>query len=270
MVRSLIFICVNLVSIAAIPSFGQLPEDEIENLVRDYGQAYENLTKSRDKESVLQYVSTDLFSTIIKSNVVDNFGLIKSTYADFDAYLDRLLLTDGLTIQYEIIKILESRVRGNSGVVICDVAVKVVSRGEVWNSGTEFTTFTLKKFPDGWKILHFNVVSLEEEQNRGTCLTEVFKGSAGNYLVKTIVPVGATYQTNINNFVFNQASNIVYISLDGVNAYSWKKDGSVTKLARNGEGERVIASASNEDDAVYTIISKDLYPNNCVDFKVKN
>ncbi|MDZ7604096.1 MAG: nuclear transport factor 2 family protein [Cyclobacteriaceae bacterium] len=270
MVRSLIFICVNIVFITIIPCFGQSPEEEIENLVRDYGQAYENLTKSRDKESVLQYVSTDLFSTIIKSNVVDNFGLIKSTYADFDAYLDRLLLTDGLTIQYEIIKILESRVRGNSGVVICDVAVKVVSRGEVWNSGTEFTTFTLKKFPDGWKILNFNVVSLEEEQNRGTCLTEVFKGSAGNYLVKTIVPVGATYQTNINNFVFNQGSNIVFISLDGVNTYSWKKDGPVTKLARNGEGERVIASAVNEDEVVYNIISLDLYPTNCVDFKVKN
>ncbi len=270
MVRSFIFMWLTQFLVVSVPLFAQTPEEEIEQVVRDYSQAYENLTKSRDKENVLQYVSTDLFSTIIKSNVVDDFGLIKSTYADFDAYLDRLLLTDGLTIQYEVIKILESRVRGNSGVVICDVAVKVVSRGEVWNSGTEFTTYTLKKFADGWKILNFNVVSLEEEQNRGTCLTEVYKGSGGSYLVKTIVPVGATYQTNINNFVFNQGSNIVYISLDGVNAYSWKKDGTLTKLARNGEGASIIASADDEDEVVYNIISKDLYPANCVDFKVKN
>ena len=270
MVKSLFVFCLSLIIVTSVSLKAQTPEIEIEQVVRDYSQAYENLTKSRDKESVLQYVSTDLFSTIIKSNVVDDFGLIKSSYADLDAYLDRLLVTDGLTIQYEITKVLESRVRGNSGVVICDVAVRVVSRGEVWSSGTEFTTYTLKKFTDGWKILNFNVVSLEEEQNRGTCLTEVFKGSSGSYLVKTIVPVGPTYQTNINNFVFNQGSSLVYVSLDGVNTYSWRRDGPITKLARNGDGERMIASAANEDEVVFKIISLDLYPTNCVDFKVKN
>ena len=67
-----------------------------------------------------------------------------------------------MQVKYEIRDILRSRARGRSGVVVCEVAVQVSSKGEIWNKGTELTTFTLKQFKDGWKILNFNVVSLEE------------------------------------------------------------------------------------------------------------
>ena len=86
----------------------QKPEAEIERFIKDYAKAYENITKSRDKQSVLQYVSKDLFSTIIKSNVVDNFGLIQSSYADFDGYLEQLIRTEGMQVTYGIKSILRS------------------------------------------------------------------------------------------------------------------------------------------------------------------
>ncbi len=250
-------------------SYAQKPEAEIEQLIKDYAKAYENITKSRDKESVLKYVSKDLFSTIIKSNVVDNFGLIQSTYEDFDNYLEQLLRTDGMSVNYSVKDILRSKVRGRTGVVVCDVAVQVSSRGEIWNKGSEITTFVLKQFKDGWKILNFNVVSLEEEQNKGTCLTEVFKANSGNYMVKTIVPKGSTYETNVNNFEFNPGSGIIYISLDGENSYSWLRDGPITKLASGTQPEKVIGPGIDEYDAVLTIIKQDLYSNNCLNFKNK-
>jgi len=250
-------------------SNAQKPEAEIERFIKDYAKAYENITKSRDKESVLKYVSKDLFSTIIKSNVVDNFGLIQSTYEDFDNYLEQLLRTDGMSVSYEVKDILRSKVRGRTGVVVCDIAVQVSSRGEIWNKGSEITTFVLKQFKDGWKILNFNVVSLEEEQNKGTCLTEVFKANSGNYMVKTIVPKGSTYETNVNNFEFNPGSGIIYISLDGENSYSWLRDGPITKLASGTQPEKVIGPGIDEYDAVLTIIKQDLYSNNCLNFRNK-
>ncbi len=250
--------------------YGQKPEAEIEQFIKDYAKTYENITKSRDKQSVLNFVSKDLFSTIIKSNVVDDFGLIQSSYADFDAYLDQLLKADGMEVQYKVKNILRSILRGKSGVVLCEIAVQVSSKGEIWSKGTELTTFTLKKFTDGWKILSFNVVSLEEEQNKGTCLTEVFKASSGSYMVKTIVPMGGTYKTNVNNFEFNPGNDVIFIKLDSENSYSWVKDGPITKLAKGSQPEHVIGSAIDEYEAVLNIIRLDLYKNNCTDFKNKN
>lgn len=238
-------------------------------LVKDYARAYENITRTRDKQSVLQYVSKDLFSTIIKSNVVDNFGLIQSSYADFEGYLEQILRTEGMTVKYEIKEVLRSRARGKSGVVVCEVGVQVASKGEVWNKGTEITTFTLKQFKDGWKILNFNVVALEEEQNKGTCLTEIFKARSGDYMVKTIVPQGSTYSNNVNNFEFNPGNGIIYISIDGENSYSWLRDGPITKLANGNEPDRVIGPAIDEYEAVLNIVKLDLYSANCLNFKTK-
>lgn len=247
----------------------QKPEAELERFVKDYAKAYENITKTRDKQSVLKFVSKDLFSTIIKSNVVDNFGLIQSSYADFDGYLEQLIRTEGMLVNYDIKSILRSKVRGRTGVVVAEIGIQVSSKGEIWNKGTEITTFTLKQFKDGWKILNFNVVSLEEEQNKGTCLTELFKASTGNYMVKTVVPKGETYESNVNNFEFNPGNGIVYISLDGENAYSWFRDGPITKLAQGTQPEKVVGPAIDEYDAVLTIIKDDLYSNNCTNFKNK-
>ncbi|MCK5703388.1 MAG: hypothetical protein KAI29_19655 [Cyclobacteriaceae bacterium] len=249
--------------------FAQKPEAEIERFIKDYAKAYENITKTRDKQSVLKYVSKDLFSTIIKSNVVDNFGLIQASYADFDSYLEQVLRTDGMVVNYDVKDILRSKVRGKSGVVVCEIGVQVSSKGEIWNKGTELTTFVLKKFKSGWKILNFNVVSLEEEQNKGTCMTEVFKASTGNYMVKTIVPKGSTYEYNVNNFEFNPGNGIVYISLDGENSYSWLRDGPITKMAEGNQPEKVVGQAIDEHQAVLNIIKLDLYKSNCLTFKSK-
>ncbi len=249
--------------------YAQKPEAEIEKFVKDYAKAYENLTKTRDKETVLKYVSKDLFSTIIKSNVVDNFGLIQSSYAEFDNYLDQILRTDGMDIKYSVKSVLRSRVRGKTGVVVCEIEAQVTSKGEVWNKGTEITTFTLKEFKNGWKILNFNVVSLEEEQNKGTCMLEVFRASTGNYMVKTIIPKGNTYETNVNNFEFNPGSTIFFISMDGENSYSWMRDGAITKLASGNQAEKVIGSAIDEYEAVLNIVKLDLYQSNCIEYKTK-
>lgn len=249
--------------------FAQNPKADIERYVKDYAKAYENITKTRDKQSVLKYVSKDLFSTIIKSNVVDNFGLIQSSYADFDAYLEQILRTDGMEVKYVIKDILRSKVRGKSGVVVCEIAVEVSSKGETWNKGTELTTFVLKNFKSGWKILNFNVVSLEEVQYKGTCLMEIFKASTGSYLVKTIVPKGSTYESNINNFEFNPGNGIVYIRLDGETNYSWLRDGPITKLAEGNQPEKVVGPAIDEYQAVLNIIKLDLYKSNCLNFKIK-
>src|SRR5210317_1967468 len=99
--RKLLFSFAILMAFQTI-GYSESTEAVLVRLVKDYARAYENITKTRDKQSVLQYVSKDLFSTIIKSNVVDNFGLIQSSYADLDSYLEQVLRTDGMEVKYEV------------------------------------------------------------------------------------------------------------------------------------------------------------------------
>jgi hypothetical protein len=268
--RSISAVLFFMVTIFSFQSgFAQRPESEIEQFIKDYTKAYENITKTRDKQSVLQYVSKDLFSTIIKSNVVDNFGLIQSNYSDLDSYLDQIIRTEGMEVQYSVKDVLRSKVRGKSGVIVCEIGVQISSQGEIWNKGTELNTFVLKKFKNGWKILNFNVVSLEEEQNKGTCMVEVFKGSPGNYMVKTVVPKGSTYESNMDNFEFNPGNGIVYISLAGENTYSWIRDGAITKLAQGNQADQLVGDAIDEYQCVLNIVKLDLYKANCLNFKSK-
>ncbi len=269
-VRNLLFLISALLIMQSGFAQKQKPEDEIERFIKDFAKAYENITKTRDKESVLKYVSKDLFSTIIKSNVVDNFGLIQSGYEEFENYLDRILRTDGMDVNYIIKDVYTTKLRGRTGVVLCEIAVQISSNGEIWNKGTELTTFTLKKFnTGGWKILHFNVVSIEEEQNKGICLTEIFKASSGNYIVKTIIPKGQNYETNLNNFEFNRSRGVAYINVDNKSNYTWTRDQAVKKLAQGDKPEEEYEAAVDDYEALLNIIKYDLYKENCIEFKNK-
>jgi hypothetical protein len=250
-------------------ALAQKPEAEIENFVKDFTRSFENVTKTRDKESVLKFVSKDLFSTIVQSNVMDNFGLIQSTYSDFENYLDRLIQTEGMAVTYSVQDVLKSKVRGKTGVVVAELKTQEASKGQVWNKGSEITTFVLKNYKDGWKILHFTVVSLEEEKTKGTCLVEIFSASTGNYAAKTIVPAGNTYNTHLNTFEFSPAQGMMFVRLDNDNTYSWMREGPITKLAQGNNPEKAMGSAVDETDAVLTIIKNDLYTESCLEFRKK-
>lgn len=251
-------------------SWAQKPEAEIERFVRDFAHAYENLPKNRDEESVLKYVSKELNSTILKSNVMDNFGLIQSDYNDFKYHLKQLVETDGMSVTYKIKNIYKSKVQGQTGVVVCEIEAEVASRGVIWNKSTEMTTFALKKYNNGWKILHFFVVGLEDQQLKGICMLELFESSTGDFVVKTIVPKGNSYDSRLNTFDFNQRKNQSFIKVNNENSYTWGEDGTINKLNDENSSVKKIGTANDKNAAAMLIITKDLYKDNCTEFKVKH
>ncbi|MCC5931214.1 MAG: hypothetical protein JJU28_18340 [Cyclobacteriaceae bacterium] len=242
---------------------------EVEKVVRDFAKAYENVTKSKDKESVLKFVSRDLFSTIVNSNVIDNFGLIQSSYSDFEKYITHLATTDGMAIKYNIDKVLKTHVRGRTGVVVCDISVQVSDGKTIWSRGSEATVFTLKKFNDGWKILHFSVTSLEEELNKGTCLCEMFVAKTGDIVSKSIVPAGTSYSHKLDNFEIRHRGGPNFNIAVGENRYEWVRDGEIRKI-ESGGSSTVIGKAIDEHQAVLTILLQDLYKKECTEFRRKN
>jgi len=237
-----------------------------EQTVRSFTKAYENITRSKDPEQVLQYVSKDLFSTIINSSVADNFGLIRSTYQDFASYLTSLSKTDNLSVTYNIAEILKTNVRGKSGVVVCDINYEFKKGNVIQRKGREATTFVLRHGRDGWKIINFNVVNIEEELNIGQCVCEAYVASTGNYITKTTVPAGDSYEKKIDEFQINRGQGIYYISV-GDMEYTWIRDGDIKRVDRDSNKEIVVGTAVDELEAVLTIVQNDLYNSVCSDFR---
>ncbi len=269
MIRKSAIIFVALLLVSGI-SRAQKPETEIERVVRDFAQAYQNLARSRDAETVLKYVSKDLKSTILKSNVMENFGLIHSNYNDFQYHLKQIIDTDGMSIKYNIKNIYKSKVQGPTGVVVCEINVEVSSRGAIWNKGTEITTFVLKKEDDGWKIMHFFVVGLEDEQTKGICMLEVFESSLGDFVIKTIIPKGNEYESKLNTIDFSQGKKQLYIKANNDITYRWDEDGTINRLNKEDSSTKTIGKTKDKSGAAMLIITKDLYAGNCTEFKVKH
>jgi len=251
-------------------SIAQKPEAGVERFVKDFARAYENITKSRDIETVLKYVSKDLNSTILKSSVMDNFGLIQSDYSDFQYHLRQLVETDGMSIKYKIKSIYRSQVRGGTGVVVCEINVEVMSRGEIWSKGTEMTTFALKKQKGDWKIMQFFVVGLEEEQLKGICLLELFESSQGDFVIKTVIPQGESYDSKLNTVEFSKGDKQIYIKANNAITYTWDGEGMVNKLNDENSSVKGIGKATDRNNAAMIIITKDLYAENCTEFKLKH
>lgn len=251
----------------SINAKGQATGEGAEQTVIKFANAYEKLPQSKDINSVLSLVSKDLFSTIINSSVADNFGLIKSTYHDFEGYVTSLTRQSDVDIKYDINDILKTNFRGKSAVVVADISYQYNKGNTLLRKGTEATTFVLRYTKKGWKIINFNVVNLEEELNVGQCVAEVFLASTGNYMTKTTVPAGASYESNVDEFIINKGQNGVhFISVSG-NDYTWIREGNITKTD-NGS-ETMIGEAVDELEAVLTILENDLYDKQCSDFRRK-
>ncbi len=245
----------------------QATKEGAEQAVTNFAKAYENLPKSKDTKGILNMVSKDLFSTIINSSVADNFGLVRSTYGDFEGFVTSMSQQKDLSITYKVNKILKTNFRGKSAVVVCDISYQYKKGNVVQRKGVEATTFVLRFYKDGWKILNFNVVNLEEELNVGQCACEVFTASTGNYMTKTTVPAGASYSKEIDEFEINKGQGGIYFISSGDKDYTWIRDGEIKRKDASTNKEIVIGTAVDELEAVLTIVRNDLYANKCSEFR---
>lgn len=255
-------------SVLALDVKAQATKEGAEQTVTKFASSFENITKSKDVNSILDLVSRDLFSTIINSSVADNFGLIRSTYQDFEAYLVSITKENDLSIQYKINKILKTNVRGKSAVIVCDISYQYKRGNTLLRKGVEATTFVLRHYDKaGWKIINFNVVNLEEELNVGQCVCEVFAATTGNYLTKTTVPAGASYESKIDEFLISRGQGGLYFITNGSTEYTWVRDGDIKKTDKASNKVTVVGRAVDELEAVMVILQNDIYASKCSEFR---
>ena len=251
------------------------PENEAE-LRKQFGEfidAYSNLEANKDKFAVLKHMSKDVQSTIIFFYVGGRASTVVGDYAGFSAFMDKIINTQGLEIKYEVTKIPRIYVSGERGVVVYVVEYDVQKNGTSWSRGNETVTLTYKKLEGEWKILQYSIINIEDEKLRGACICELYGDGTGDYVAKTTIPSGRTYDTDLNTFEFTKLGDERIVKT-AKNAYRWDKDGSIF-LRENAlpgvqakEVKLGISDTYNKKDVLTMILKKHIYVETCTEIKI--
>lgn len=244
-------------------------EQRLKAIVLEFAEAYAKVGETKDIKGVVKYIHPKVSATLVSSNVNENVKVTNSDYASFRRYLAMITRAENVKIDYELADLLHIQSRGTIGVVAYVVEYVNKKNGEVWAKGSETVTLTFKKFDEEWKIIHYTIVGIEDEKNRGGCRCEIFEGNKNDYVVKTTVPAGRSYETTLNNFEFRSAPRNAQFVIVKDKKYIWEADGELWRTDAAGEQTDKLVRAVEHTEVILSILRQDLFAENCAKIKIK-
>lgn len=267
------FLCIPLL-LSAQDANNEETQKLLEGYVNDFATAYAKLPESKDKSSVLKFFSKRMQSTIFYFSVSDNVRMNNSGFEGFSGYLNQLMTTEGMEIKYAVTGILQNYVNQDVATVVATIGYELQQADGFHVKGQETVTFAWKKINGEWQIVHFTVMGTEDEKLRGTCLCEIFSSSGDEYVVRTTVPNGKSYNTGFNEFETRKAGEDIFIKVKSDNAVFkltsdgevWLQDGTNNAVDKMNEVSR-IGKAGGVKGAILLVIKHHIYPGNCTSIK---
>ncbi len=251
-------------------------EKELEDNIYAFAKAYASIPETKDKGSVLKYFSRKFRSTIFYFSVSEKAKSQTSNYDGFNGYLDGLLLAENMLIKYDVKEIIRNHVSGDVGTTVFVVEYELNQDGGVHVKGHETVTMAWKRIDGLWQVVHFTVLGTEDEKFSGTCLCEIFASQGDQFIVKTTVPSGRSYNTSFNEFQSRQADQETYIKTSdntvfklASNGEVWQQNGSLSSIDKLDEVQR-LGKAGGVKGALLLIIQHHIYPDNCTKIQYKD
>ncbi|MDX2245175.1 MAG: nuclear transport factor 2 family protein [Bacteroidia bacterium] len=271
--KSMYYLALMAVMFLLKPTYLQAQTDvETEKLIisqlRAFAEAYVNLPNSKNKANVLRYFSKDATSNIFVFNISGLSRVQNGDYNGFDAYLDNLIRTQGITIGYEIGDRIDVEVSGNVATLVYRVNYETKIPDGIWVKGRELVTMALEKKAEEWKIVHYTFMQVEDEKLKGTCLCELFTsdGEDAEVVAKTTVPSGRSYTTKFDNMEFRTTGSDQMIKVQE----KYFKRAGTGKLLAIKDGEEVEIGISNSKRETVLLVIEALYKDSCARIKAKN
>lgn len=253
----------------------------IKKNLMEFAAAYSKLGETQDVKAVMNHMAKDVTSTLVTFNISDRGSVLNSDYEGFYSYLNKIVRTKGLKINYDVKDILKNEVRGAIGVIVYTVEYEITKNNEIWSKGSETVSMVFRNDmrTGDWQIAHYSVIGTEDERIKGVCSCELYKSStgvnSGNYLVKTIVPSGKNYSTMVSNFEFlyenPEGKGGERTIVVGDNSYRWTQTGDIFSLKEDGSQGDLIAKSHPNDEvlAIMSVLKYDIYSDNCTNINLK-
>jgi ketosteroid isomerase-like protein len=243
----------------------------------EFIEAYAGIEKNKDASKVLKHVSPDVISTLVSFDLTGKMNILYSDYKGFAGYLDKLMTTENLAVNYNLDNIDKIYISGNIAVVVYGVAYENKRGGEIWSKGYENVSLTYKKIAGEWKIVQYIVTQIEDEKTKVSCICELTVENGGqDFVMKTTIPSGRSYVTELNpiGFMFPNDAKMIVI---GEKYYKWLPSGDINYMEEPvGESTKItetkIATVTDQNDrqkAVEIILTQHYYKTICNEVQVK-
>ena len=252
-----------------------------EDLLKEYAtafvEAYSKFTKTKDKQSVLKFMSGKVSAMLVNSNLQGTLHPFTSNYEGFVEYLDKLLAAEDMHLEYKLTKIARVAIVGEVGTVIYDAEYKIEKEKALWSKGFETVYLVFKKDKElgVWQIVHYTTLTMEDEKQRGDCFCEFFMSDKQNFMTKTLLPSGKSYDSKLNNFVFTQEGEKNIVNVDG-KTFEWrdKKEVYGRRISLNPNPKKpepieILGMADKIPDVIAVILRQGLYYKNCSNLKIR-
>jgi hypothetical protein len=242
----------------------------------EFIDAYANIEKTKAKHKVLGYMSNEVISTLVSFNLSGKMNILYSDYKGFTSYLEKLTTTEGLSINYVLENIDKIYVNGNIAMVVYGVNYENKKGGQIWSKGHETVSLTYKKVLGEWKICQYVVTQIEDEKTKVSCICELSaENNAQDFAVKTTIPSGRSYQTELSPVGFMYPENAKMIVI-GEKYYKWLPNGDINYLEEPTEAEAAIketnigkvADQNNRQQAIELVLTKHYYKNVCSEVQI--
>ncbi|TAH20537.1 MAG: hypothetical protein EAZ08_05575 [Cytophagales bacterium] len=247
----------------------QEEEEELAKIAKSFVETYTKFSQTKDKKSILDFMSEKVSAMLVNTNVQGTVQPFTSDYAGLITYLDKLIDSEDVALDYTLSKIARVAVVGEIGTVFYDAEYKIQRDGSYWSKGFETVYLVFKKEKGFWKIIHYTTLTIEDEKLRGDCYCEFFTSAGKGYIARTTIPSGKSYEAKLNTFSF--VENI--ITVDG-KVFEWKNKTEVYgKGAKNTTGvpaeDSLLGVAKTEEEVIALILKASLYTTNCANIKIR-
>ncbi|MEZ4687637.1 MAG: hypothetical protein R3B47_16710 [Bacteroidia bacterium] len=258
-------------------SLGQNDTEELlKQYVREFCSSYSKLPETKDPSSVLQHVAKTARSAIFYFGMADNIRNFTSSYDGFAKYMEHVANNEEMSIRYEVADFLDVRIDSNVATTVFTVHYELQESGGFHAKGTEIVNFAWKKQDSGdWKIVYFTVMGIEDEKLRGTCLCEIFSSRGQDFVVRTTVPNGRSYENGFHEFSTIKVGQDTYLKAPDNVFFKLTATGEVWELApgekpANAEMVKRLGRAGEVKGAILLIVKSHIYPDNCTSIKYSN
>ena len=251
-----------------------IEQKAIRKVFDEFIQAYSLVEKTKNKQGVLKYMAPEVISTLVSFNVNEKMNIAYSDYNGFAAYLDKLLATAGLEVDYRVANIDKVYLHNNVGVLVYGVNYDIKKNGQSWAKGHENVSLTYKKIGGEWKIVQYTVTAIEDAKLKAPCECEIYGDNTGEYVVKTVIPNGRSYTTELNPVGFMKMDKGQIVAI-GNSYYQWLDNGDVYFKVSNGaeinsSDEKIGSMAGTEKkDIIHLILKQHLYTDQCGELKIE-
>lgn len=268
---TVVFLLFGLGATATVQAQDTAPDAEaLTARLNSFVEAYQNLTSTKNKQAVLEHFHPEATSNIYVFNISGKSRVGNSTVNGFESYMDNLLRSSNILNVYQLIGEPTINQFGDIATVTYKVNYEIKVEDGIWVKGNEVVTLALEKVDEKWLIVHYNIIQVEDEKLKGTCICELFlgEGEDAEVVSKTTVPSGRSYTSKFDNFVFRTTESGEWVIKSPTRTFRRLTTGQLVETMADGEN-MVLGIPNSKKETVLMILTEGLYKESCARIKLK-